>query len=192
MVKSEGRVVLLQSKIKIKEKGTDKREEIEQEKEKKKICKSIDKRNFFVGSSRLRPPPSQQDISLTVAFAVMAVGLPCFPHLPVTAVATDLTRVSHRTRAEFGVFRTSESALRNNKRSKKTKGYEREINRVAEDFKNIRPSGNSSSSKAHRCGIWKQISGRPEEKNLMTLENEGRKITSYFREKEREINRLSL
>lgn len=44
MVKSEGRVVLLQSKIKIKEKGTDKREEIEQEKEKKKICKSIDKR----------------------------------------------------------------------------------------------------------------------------------------------------
>jgi len=43
VVKSEGRVVLLQSKIKIKEKGTDKREEIEQEKE-KKICKSIDKR----------------------------------------------------------------------------------------------------------------------------------------------------
>ncbi|KYM85355.1 hypothetical protein ALC53_04598 [Atta colombica] len=71
--------------------------------------------------------------------------------------------------SEFGVFQTSESALRNNKR-KKIKGYEREINRV----------------------IWKQISGRPEEKNLMTLENEGRKITSYFREKEREINRLSL
>lgn len=44
MVKARGGVTLLEGKIKIKEKGTDAREEIEQEKEEKKKRKSIDKR----------------------------------------------------------------------------------------------------------------------------------------------------
>lgn len=42
VVKARGRVTLLQGKIKIKEKGTDEREEIEEEEKKKH--KSIDKR----------------------------------------------------------------------------------------------------------------------------------------------------
>ncbi|KYM95157.1 hypothetical protein ALC62_14067 [Cyphomyrmex costatus] len=127
------------------------------------------------GDIHVNDEPSQQDISLTVAFAVVVVGLPCFPHLPVTAAATDLTRVSRRTRVEFGVFRTRESGLLDNRKSKKIKGNKRVINRVAENSKNIR-----------------KLVENPGKKNLVTLKNEGRKIMSCSRKKERKINRLSL
>lgn len=64
---------------------------------------------------------------------------------------------------------------------KKKKESEEDINREikrCENSDNIQQGGNFELEKTRRCGIRKQIRRRSE-KNLVTLENEGREIMSH-------------
>lgn len=79
------------------------------------------------------------------------------------------------------------------KEIEENKGRQKGGKSRCEDSNNIQWSGNLSSSEAHRCGIWKEISRRAEERKKFGDSGErGKKDNELLSGAEKEINRLSL